>query len=223
MIGLLAGGASVIFAASCAAVWLHPLVGVLLGVVGLVLTILGVSMVWYGYRGKQAVCAAMLDTIAWRGDEAVLDVGTGRGLLAIEAAKRATHGKVTGIDIWRPGDLSNNTRESALANVEIEGVADRVVMTHVSATELPQADATFDAVVSLFCLHNIEPRAMHDRACQEIARVLKPGGVAVIGDYSAIDDHARALTAAGLVVTRRWNLCGVARSLCFALVLHKPT
>ena len=36
---------------------------------------------------KQRVCRALLDSRAWRGDEAVLDIGCGRGLVAVAAAR----------------------------------------------------------------------------------------------------------------------------------------
>jgi cyclopropane fatty-acyl-phospholipid synthase-like methyltransferase len=43
-----------------------------------------------------------------RGDETVLDVGYGRGLHLIGAAKRLTTGKAPGVDIWQAEDLSGN-------------------------------------------------------------------------------------------------------------------
>ena len=42
--------------------------------------------------------------IPWRGNETVLDVGTGRGLLMIGAARRLTTGISVGIDIWSAKD-----------------------------------------------------------------------------------------------------------------------
>jgi predicted nicotinamide N-methyase len=41
----------------------------------------------------------------------VLDVGTGRGLLLIAAAKKLSgSGRAVGIDIWKASDLSENLR-----------------------------------------------------------------------------------------------------------------
>ena len=45
-------------------------------------------MLVYSKWGKFRHRDRMLNMIAWRGDEHVLDVGTGRGLLIIGAAKR---------------------------------------------------------------------------------------------------------------------------------------
>src|ERR1700743_592689 len=48
----------------------------------------------------------MLAKVSWTGAENVLDVGTGRGLLLIGAAKHLTTGHATGMDIWNPEDIS---------------------------------------------------------------------------------------------------------------------
>ena len=47
----------------------------------------------------------------------------GRGLLAIGAAKRLKTGKVTGIDVWNPQELSGNSADAAKENAKAEGVA----------------------------------------------------------------------------------------------------
>jgi len=46
------------------------------------------------------------------GGEHVFDVGTGRGLLLIGAARRLTSGKGIGIDVWSTKDLSGNSLEA---------------------------------------------------------------------------------------------------------------
>ncbi|MER3436097.1 MAG: hypothetical protein C4288_22700 [Leptolyngbya sp. ERB_1_1] len=50
----------------------------------------------------------LLDSIQWLGNELVLDVGCGRGLMLVGAAKRLTNGKSIGIDIWQQEDQSDN-------------------------------------------------------------------------------------------------------------------
>jgi ubiquinone/menaquinone biosynthesis C-methylase UbiE len=121
----------------------------------------------------------MLKMAPWRGDEQVLDVGTGRGLLMIGAAKRLSTGKSIGMDIWREQDLSGNTREAAMRNAEIEGVQDKVELRNGDAREMPFPDGSFDCVLSNLCLHNIPSQEGRAAACREIVRVLKPGGVAL--------------------------------------------
>src|SRR5438128_1585829 len=57
-------------------------------------------MLLYSLYGKLKHRDRILNMIDWKGSEMVLDIGTGRGLLMIGAAKRLTTGKSIGIDIW---------------------------------------------------------------------------------------------------------------------------
>jgi arsenite methyltransferase len=147
----------------------------------------------------------MLKMTPWRGDEQVLDVGTGRGLLMIGAAKRLTTGKSIGIDIWREQDLSDNTVEAAMRNAQIEGVADKVDLRNADAREMPFPDRSFDCVLSNLCLHNIPNTEGRAAACREIARVLKPGGVAIISDFMHTDEYAKAFREEGLETTSSFS------------------
>src|SRR5438067_1587549 len=65
--------------------------------------LLGVACWMYvGSRfGKLRERERLLGLIPWRGDERVLDVGCGRGLLLVGAARRLTTGSSVGVDIWR--------------------------------------------------------------------------------------------------------------------------
>jgi len=148
----------------------------------------------------------MLAMVNWRGDERVLDVGTGAGLLLIGAAKRLTTGKATGIDVWSLVDLSGNARERTLRNAEIEGVTEKVEVLDGDATAMQFADGAFDVVVSNLVIHNIPSRGARDKACREIARVLKRGGMAVISDFVNTGEYAKEFAKAGLEVEgRRWS------------------
>jgi arsenite methyltransferase len=160
-----------------------------------------VLMLIYARIGKFRHRDRMLAQVPWRGDEHVVDIGTGRGLLLIGAAKRLTSGRATGIDIWNPSDLRGNARYRTMRNLVAEGVADRCDLLDEPAQELSLADASADVVLSNLCLHNIVSHAERDRACRQIARVLKSGGCALISDFRFTNQYGQALQHAGLVVT----------------------
>jgi SAM-dependent methyltransferase len=136
----------------------------------------GLVMLWSSKSGKLKLRDKLLDTIPWRGDEEVLDVGCGRGLAAIGAAKRVPRGHVNAIDIWSEQDLTGNTEQAARDNVDAEGVADRVSIHTADARALPFDDGSFDVVVSMTAVHNIEAEGGRKEAISEMIRVLKPGG-----------------------------------------------
>lgn len=140
--------------------------------------------------------------LSWRGDEQVLDIGTGLGLLVIGAAKRLNTGKCIGIDIWRKQDLSHSTLEAATLNAELEGVSDKVEFRNADAREIPFPDRSFDCVLSNLCLHNISSPEGRAAACREIARVLKPGGAALISDFRHTAEYAKTFREQGLETTR---------------------
>jgi len=166
----------------------------------------GVLMLVYSKFMKFAHRDKMLEMVKWRGDERVLDVGTGAGLLLIGAAKKLTTGKATGIDVWSLVDLSGNARERTLRNAEIEGVKDKVEVLDGDATAMKFADGTFGVVVSNLVIHNIASREGRDKACGEIARVLKPGGVAVISDFVNTAKYQAEFVKAGLDISgTRWS------------------
>src|ERR1700691_947693 len=112
-------------------------------VTGVLCLIEGVLMVIYAKHGKFLHRDRMLSMVDWKGNESVLDVGTGRGLLMIGAAKKLTTGKAVGIDIWSTKDLSGNAMDKTLQNAEIEGVRDRVDVRNGDATAMNFADGTF--------------------------------------------------------------------------------
>ena len=160
-------------------------------------------MVWGSKVEKVRERDRLLASLPWRGDEAVLDVGCGRGLLLIGAAKRLTTGKAVGVDIWQAEDLSGNRPEATQENARLEGVSDRVEVKDGDARRLPFADGTFDVVVTKEVLHNIYNAAERDTAVREIARVLKPGGRLLIGDVRHTGRYAQVLRQSGLEDVRR--------------------
>lgn len=148
----------------------------------IVLPLTALWMVWESKVGKLRNREKMLRRLTWTGKEQVLDLGCGRGLLMIGAAKRLTTGTATGIDIWQSEDLSGNRPEATLENARCEGVETRVDIRTADMRALPFADAAFDVVVSRAAIHNLYDAGDRARAIREVARVLRPGGHALIED-----------------------------------------
>jgi ubiquinone/menaquinone biosynthesis C-methylase UbiE len=105
--------------------------------------------------------------------ERVLDVGTGSGIVAIEAARRLrAAGRIVGVD------LSRAMLTQAGLHARNTPGRDQIALAETDAEHLPFATATFDCVVSLFALlHFPNP----SQALSEMRRVLKPGGRLVLG------------------------------------------
>ena len=165
----------------------------------------------------------MLSLHPWRGDEQVLDVGCGRGLLLAGAAKRlAPHGHATGIDIWSNVDMGDNSEAATQHNLELEGIASRCTLVSAGAQEMPFADASFDVIVSNLCLHNIYDRPTRLQALHQIARVLKPGGIALLSDYKRTGEYAAELRKLGFHADRRWGNCLTTFPPLRVVVARKP-
>jgi SAM-dependent methyltransferase len=149
---------------------------------------------------KHKVARALLDSREWRGEEAVLDIGCGRGLVAVAAARRVPHGKVTGVDIWQEVDLGGNSPEAIRANAEAAGVGDRLSVDTGDARSLPYPDASFDVVASMTAIHNIPGAEGRRAAIAEAWRVTRPGGQILIFDIRHARTYAAQLGALGAEV-----------------------
>ncbi|HZK83013.1 MAG TPA: class I SAM-dependent methyltransferase [Humisphaera sp.] len=160
-------------------------------------------MSWGSKVGKLRLRDRILSSIDWRGNETVLDVGCGHGLMLITAAKRLQAGRVFGVDLWRAQDQSGNSREATLHNIRLEGVADKVTLVDGDARKLDFADRTFDVVLSSWAIHNIHNAAGREFAIREMARVLKPGGRLIVVDIQHTRRYADILRECGLLKVSR--------------------
>ena len=161
------------------------------------------AMVYDSKVGKVRWRDSLLDSLPWTGAEQVLDVGCGRGLLLIGAAKRLRTGTAFGIDLWQAEDLAGNNAEATLANAESEGVRDRVRVETADMRRLPFPSETFDRVVSRAAIHNVSDQSGRSHAIREIARVLRRGGLAVIDDIRHLTEYNAIFGQNGCVPVRR--------------------
>ena len=106
-------------------------------------------------------------------DHAVLDVGTGTGVVAITA--RHMGARVTGLDLT-PALLAQAKESATLAG------HDDIAWYEGDVEALPFPDASFDVVLSQFG-HMFAPRP--EVALSEMLRVLKPGGTIAFATWPA--------------------------------------
>lgn len=138
-------------------------------------------------RFSQPIAARMVNLAALKPTDHVLDVGTGTGIVALEAARQlGAVGRVTAIDL-SAGMLATAERLASL-----DGAGSRITWRSMDAEALQLEDATFDSVLSLFALlHFPSPLA----ALREMLRVLKPGSQLVL----ALGSRPSMATPVGLI------------------------
>jgi ubiquinone/menaquinone biosynthesis C-methylase UbiE len=117
-------------------------------------------------------------------DATVIDVGTGTGVVATEAARHVPAGAVVGVDPSVP------MLEFGRVNAPLAAVAG-------ACPGLPFPSNTFHAVLASFVLSHFE---RYDAALVDMVRVLRPGGQLGLTTWGSLDDepvddgHQRELT-----------------------------
>lgn len=136
----------------------------------------GITARWYArQRGTLSQIAVFREqaaqlTAGLPDGAGVLEVAPGPGYLAIEIARLGRF-QVTGLDISRTM-VEIATENAAAAGVEVD-------FRHGDATAMPFADESFDLIVCQAAFKNFRRPVS---ALNEMHRVLRPGGVAVIQD-----------------------------------------
>lgn len=174
---------------------------VLFGIIGLIGLASGSFLVWASQVGKFQMRDRIIADIHWRGDEQVLDVGCGAGLLMIGAARRLSTGKAIGVDIWDRNLEYGSSPESVWTNGRIEGVMERIEVKDGNACELPFSDNSFDLVLTSDMLHHLS-KSNRAQAVREMARVLKPGGHLIIAEIAFTKQYIQVLRGSGFRAIR---------------------
>jgi SAM-dependent methyltransferase len=155
-------------------------------------------MKWSSKAGKLQLRDRLLASVDLKGEEKVLDVGCGRGLLAVAIAKKlAKAGRVTAVDLWDQQALSGNSGDAIRDNAKRESVGDKIRVEQGDARKLSYPDSNFDLVVSNGVLHHMTDEPDRDQAVREMYRVTKPGGRILIADTFHAARHAQILRESG--------------------------
>lgn len=214
--GFALGGVALLALRSAFARFLAPSLAGTLLVTGAILLVEAAWMSWSSLRGKPALLRQLVHALRLRGDEHVLDVGCGRGMLLIELAHHLPRGSATGIDVWSRRDQSGNAADATLRNAVLAGVAERVQIETGDMRQLPWPDAHFDAVTASLAVHNLPTAADRAQAIREMVRVLKPGGRIALLDFRCTADYVRTLRKAECTVQRsapHWQMFPWVRSV----------
>jgi len=109
-----------------------------------------------------------------RHPKSILDIATGTGDLAIEGS-RLPVSSICGVD------LSPEMLKLAQQKIFRRGLNSLIVVEEGSAEQLRFPDNTFDAVMVAFGIRNFSNL---DQGLREMLRVIRPGGVAMILEFS---------------------------------------
>jgi demethylmenaquinone methyltransferase / 2-methoxy-6-polyprenyl-1,4-benzoquinol methylase len=105
----------------------------------------------------------------------ILDVATGTADVALETARILNPTHITGIDI------STQMLDIGRQKIQARGLDKIIQLQEADSENIPFADNTFDAITVAFGVRNFEHL---DKGLSEMLRVLKPGGKAIILEFS---------------------------------------
>ena len=120
---------------------------------------------------------AMMDWLAPRAGQHLLDVAGGTGDIAFRFLRRAGHGHATVLDLTEP--MLTEGRKRA----EADRMADQLDWVVGDAMALPFADNSFDAYTISFGIRNV---TRPQEALNEAFRVLRPGGRLMVLEFSQL-------------------------------------
>ncbi len=157
----------------------------------------------------------------------ILDIGCGRGLIAIAFALSSKQHSVCAMDVWNQDEIYDNSSNWVVRNATTEGV-DNLSVSSGDVRDIPFTSNVFDLVVSNLVIHNL-PHSDQYQAFFEMARVLKPGGKLL---YSDIDKEYQFPSAENAILKLGFSNLSLNTLLTFpykhpvsvcALTALKPT
>ncbi len=120
---------------------------------------------------------AMMDWLAPRPGQQLLDVAGGTGDISFRFLKRAGHGHATVLDLTEPMLVAGRQR------AEAEAMNDSLDWVVGDAMSLPFEDNSFDVYTISFGIRNV---TRPQDALNEAFRVLRPGGRLMVLEFSQI-------------------------------------
>ena len=120
---------------------------------------------------------AMMDWLAPRPGQHLLDVARGTGDISFRFLKRAGHGHATVLDLTEPMLIEGRQR------AEADQMADSLSWVVGDAMALPFEDNSFDVYTISFGIRNV---TRPQDALNEAFRVLKPGGRLMVLEFSQL-------------------------------------
>lgn len=144
---------------------------------------LGLGGYYYNSKYFKPVVERMVDYYGLTSSSAILDVGSGKGFMLHDFCEALPGVTVAGIDI------SDYCLENAMPSVA-------QYMRKASCDELPYPDNSFDLVISIATIHNLEREGVK-KSLREIMRVTRRHAFIKVNGY-----HTEAQKEA----LHRWNL-----------------
>ena len=122
------------------------------------------------------------DILSYCSEGRILDIGTGPGWLLVKLHHESPRLRLTGLDV------SPSMVVRARKNMAEAGLSEVIEVREGNASHVPFSDNSFDTVVSTGSIHHWK----NPTAClNEVYRVLKPGGFALM--YDLVSDTPAAV------------------------------